>query len=260
MTVTASIIADSVSEADKRITTMLLRYPRFIHSEFMTHRVFSRNASSSRAIPVERLVASIGEDMAYPEEWGAAAKGMQSAGEVDAKTAAAAAALWDNAAIVAVKAARALASLGLAKQVVNRLLEPFSHITVVVTATEWDNFFYLRAHHAADPTFRALAYLMEEVREQSKPARLGPDDWHLPFAPALARSVAACARTSYRTHEGKESTLAEDRALTARLKADGHWSPFEHQAKPSPWPETRSRNFLGWIQYRAQVDGGGSGE
>ena len=47
----AEVLIDSVNPAGQRLTTFVLRFPRFVLSEFNTHRMFSRNASSSRAIP-----------------------------------------------------------------------------------------------------------------------------------------------------------------------------------------------------------------
>ena len=154
MTITAKIIADSISPAGARLTTLQLRYPRFIHAEFMTHRMFSRNASSSRAIPVERLIQDVLDDPAMPVFWGKNQPGMQAredhhalvGGEGvsgydhfdDSITREAA---WLISRGIAIQHAREFAKAGYHKQIVNRLLEPFSHINVVVTATEWENFF-----------------------------------------------------------------------------------------------------------------------
>jgi hypothetical protein len=70
VSITAKVIADSIADGCPRLITLQLRYPRFIHSEFMTHRAFSRNASSSRAIPVERLIQDVIDDPAMPVYWG----------------------------------------------------------------------------------------------------------------------------------------------------------------------------------------------
>ena len=144
MTITAKIIEDSISPTRARLVTYQLRYPRFIHAELMTHRLFSRNASSSRAIPVQRLLADIEEDPAMPVHWGVNQKGMQAHEEMDAFQISAAKALWLEARDNALSYARALDGMGLHKQLTNRITEPWAHISVVCTATEWDNFFMLR--------------------------------------------------------------------------------------------------------------------
>lgn len=141
MTISAIVIADTISPAGKRITTLQLRYPRMVHSEFMTHRVFSRNASSSRAIPVERLIEDVLRDTAMPIHWGKNQPGMQARKKHDAPvlldgTFVSNENAWLAARDQAIEAARAFTKAGYHKQIVNRLLEPFAHINVVVTATE----------------------------------------------------------------------------------------------------------------------------
>jgi len=190
MTITAKIIADSVSPDGVRITTMQLRYPRFIHAEFLTHRMFSRNASSSRAIPVERLIADIEADHAMPVYWGKNQKGMQAREECDGRVKSwefgpspsefgggmswTAEEAWHFARDNAIKMARAFHEAGYHKQIVNRLLEPFSHINVLVTATDWANFYALRRHEDAQPEMKALADAMWEAQQASEPAKDPP--------------------------------------------------------------------------------------
>ena len=62
----AKIIADSINSKRCRLTSWVLEYPRFIHAEIMIHRVFSRNAASSRAIPTEKIIQNIIDDPAMP--------------------------------------------------------------------------------------------------------------------------------------------------------------------------------------------------
>ena len=57
----AKIIADSINPQGDRIITYLLTYPHFIHSELMTHRMFSRNSASSRAIPLKKMIKMVEE-------------------------------------------------------------------------------------------------------------------------------------------------------------------------------------------------------
>lgn len=265
MTISAKIIADSVSPNGARLTTMQLRYPRFIHAEFMTHRVFSRNASSSRAIPFERLVEDVMKDTAMPIEWGKNQKGMQAGESLSDAQIENAKHRWGVARDVAVSQARALHSLGLHKQIVNRILEPFSHINVLVTATDWDNFFHLRRHPDAQPEIHELADKMFEAMEDSIPYVLEEGEWHLPYVTCDERasmehtledliktSVARCARVSYLTHDGRTTTLEEDIALYARLVGGDviHASPAEHVASALVNPYERSGNFCGFLQYR----------
>nr|WP_255673845.1 FAD-dependent thymidylate synthase [Komagataeibacter sp. FNDCF1] len=252
-----------------------MRYPRFIHAEFMTHRQFNRNASSSRAIPVERLIADVDRDPAVPVFWGNNQKGMQAKEALSDHDRAATEALWYDSARFAIETARLMAGHGAHKQIVNRILEPFAHINVVVTATEWDNFFALRDHEDAQPEIRALAQAMKSAISTADTQHLYTGQWHLPFVMAeeirehqglmdptgnlRAVSSARCARTSYLTHDGRQSSLDEDVALGKRLTKSRpfHASPFEHQATPYVCgfhDETDQRNFRGWVQNRALME------
>lgn len=269
------IIADSVSPAGKRITTFEVTYPRFVHSELLTHRMLSRNSSSSRAIPVERLMKQVREDPAMPVYWGSNKPGMQAGAELQGEELIQTQRMWLYARDRALDAAGNLAALGLHKQVANRLLEPWMFITVLVTATEWENFFRLRCHPAAQPEIRHIAEMMRAAYEAHVPEELNAGGWHLPFAAVidfgdvlLARGseeveaaarklrslcVARCARVSYLTHDGQHDP-AKDIALATQLASSGHWSPFEHVALALDDPSERVGNFLGWRQYRADVD------
>lgn len=272
MTILAESIASSICQ-EKRIDTLRLRYPKFIHGEFMTHRVFSRNASSSRAIPVERMIEDIRRDTAMPVHWGKNQAGMQAReeheervklprehgiatlGRIDA---------WNEARDEAIDKALAFHKAGYHKQIVNRLLEPFMHINVVVTATEWDNFFELRDHEDAQPEIRVLAQAMKKAFNSRDPVELKVGEWHLPYYDrgevpmplniAQKISVARCARVSYLTHDGRPSTLEEDQYLFNRLVGSKplHASPLEHQATPDPsgWYKHQWANFRGWRQFR----------
>lgn len=262
----AEIIKDSVSSAGARLTTFVLTYPRFIHAEFMTHRVISRNASSSRAIPVAKFLDAIKNEPAMPIAFTKNCKGMQAKEELENQDEAVK--TWLEARDSMVGFAQKLADLGVHKQHANRLLEPFQHITVVASATDWANFFALRCHPDAQPEFQQLARFMCEEYLQSVPQNLKIGEWHLPFvteqdvqriAPHLRTtenliktSVAKCARVSYNTHDGTENTLEKDVELYERLVGGApiHASPTEHQAAPALNPEEQSGNFRGWIQYR----------
>ena len=266
--ITAKVIEDSTCTHGVRIITLELQYPRFIHSEFMTHRVFSRNAMSSRAIPVEKMIEQVRSNPAAPIYWGANKPGMQAAEEIrdtmEAKQ------QWSMAARQAADRAESMMAIGLHKQVANRILEPFQWMRTIVTATEWDNFFVLRAHPDAQPEFQALAKAMKAAMDKSKPADRGrpgyqdqASSWHLPYIkpgereyylPSLLPklSAARCARVSYLTHDGEDPKVDKDLELFNRLVGANpiHASPVEHQAYPAHDACERSGNFVGWMQYR----------
>ncbi|MCA1379523.1 FAD-dependent thymidylate synthase [Bradyrhizobium sp. BRP05] len=310
MTISAKMIAHSTSYFGKEIWTVLARYPRFIHAEELTHRILSstpdmiieindgvmydrnlsRNASSSRAIPVSRLIDDILRDTAMPIHWGKNQKGMQADHEHNAPVGlfdefghyleCTPEEAWIIARDRAIDVAKAYDRAGYHKQIVNRLLEPFAHINVLITATEWDNFFELRDHADAQPEIQALARAIRAEFQTSTPRALQPGEWHLPFVTDVEMqtfeldvvqklSVARCARTSYLTHEGKVPTIAQDLDLFDRLVGSRplHASPAEHQATPDRqirdvniaavrWESPDQHgNFVGWCQYRKQLEG-----
>jgi thymidylate synthase ThyX len=270
----AKIILDSMAPSGVRLTTFVLNYPRFIHAELMTHRAFSRNASSSRAIPVKKQIQMVIDNPAVPLAFTKNKSGMQGGEALEGDVAELAVKIWMMGCFHACDKARMLADLEVHKQYANRLLEPYAHITVVCTATDFDNFFALRYHEAAQPEICKLAKQMYEARESSTPKVIHNNSWHLPFltdedreeirefcktnqghgitGTLIACSVARCARVSYLNHEGKKATILEDLALYDRLLGSVpiHASPAEHQAKACHDPEHRSGNFRGWEQYR----------
>jgi len=272
MTITAKVIEDSISEDGKGITTLQLCYPRFIHAEFMTHRVFSRNASSSRAIPVAKVIEQVRTNPAMPIHWGKNQPGMQASGQLTGVELDLAKREWLQLADRAAYTAECMVELGLHKQVANRILEPFQHISVIVTATDWKNFFALRDHPDAQPEIRELAIQMAAAMYQSTPTvrkrdRFDAFSWHLPYITDNERgtyvpeylakiSGARCARVSYLTHEGKVPDRTKDLDLYTKLVGSVplHASPIEHQAYPLPLPSQRSNNFVGWRQYRQLVE------
>lgn len=267
-TITAQTILRSRNAAapDKVLSTLLLRYPRCIHAELMTHRVFSRNAASSRAIPVEKLIRDVEENPFVPLHWGRNQKGMQAAEELTGAERAQAETEWRLAMKNAVAHARQLASLEAHKQVVNRILEPFAHITVLVSATEWGNFLELRDHADAEPHFQMLAKQVRAcLEDESTIQTLQPGEWHLPFiteddwrplvnerwddgeenrrslnvrdwycADEMRKlSAARCASTSYKTVDGFDMTLERAVAIFDKLVTSKplHASPLEHVAQ-----------------------------
>ena len=176
------IIADSITEQGKRITTFQMKYPRYIHAELMTHRVFSRNAGSSRAIPVTKLAERALSEMVEPIKWLKNQPGMQASNEeLEGKQLRQAKLVWKRMAEFCANGAEELGKLGLHKQWANRPLEWFSTISVVVTSTEWSNWYDLRFHPDAQPEIHNLARLMHEESEASIPVELKPGQWHLPY-------------------------------------------------------------------------------
>lgn len=178
--ITATIIADSISaHTNQRITTFELEYPRFIHAELMTHRQFSRNSASSRAIPIDKMIELVQTNAASPIHWGLNQSGMQARKEhhdphICEKA-------WYEAMYSAIHHAKQLQALGLHKQIVNRVLEPFQMMKVLVTATSFDNFFNLRCHKDAQPEIKHLADLMYEAMQNSVPEVLHAGEWHTPY-------------------------------------------------------------------------------
>lgn len=266
MTISAKVIEDSISYAGVRLTTLELRYPRFIHAEFMTHRTFSRNASSSRAIPVLKMLKSIWSDMAMPIHWGANMPGMQAKEELTGWRRKAAICLWTLSGWGVCLFAYLMTKIGLHKQIANRITEPWSHITVLVSATDWTNFFALRRHPDAQPEIRDLADKMLAAMEMSHPTLRKKGEYHLPYLSnferetmsemdAISCSIARCARVSYLLHNGAHPSRKADIALAERLIGSDpkHASPTEHQATPSQFVAVRSGNFRGWNQHRKTI-------
>lgn len=233
---------------------------RFVLAELNTHRVFSRNSSSSRAIPIAKQIERVLEDPAVPMEFGANQKGMQ-AGEIVADTEGAMAA-WLAARDAAVDHVRQLLDIGVHKQVTNRLLEPFMWQTVIVSSTDWENFFSQRCSPLAQPEIRLAAEAMRDAYMASSPTPVAAEGWHTPYIredegdldleTKKRISVARCARVSYLTHDGKRDLDADLNLYDRLITADPpHWSPMEHVATPGDGPG----NFAGWLQLRHIIGG-----
>jgi thymidylate synthase ThyX len=257
--ITATIIADSVSPAGKRITSFLVRYPRFIHSELMTHRMFSRNAASSRAIPVKKMIERLRAEPAMPVYWGSSKPGMQAGQEIPPGDIDVAKADIIDGMEKMISLSEKLLALNLHKQIANRYLEPWAHMETLVTATEWENFYSLRADPDAQPEFQTVAFAMLIEYLKHQPERVLPKGWHIPYGDRLPESMpfstklkiatARAARTSYMNFDGV-SDHVKDEKMHDDLEKSGHWSPFEHCAQACDDPNTRVGNFVGWYQYR----------
>lgn len=257
--IVARVVADSISESGSRITTIECEYPRFIHSEIMTHRLFSRNAMSSRAVPIAKMIEQVRNNPAMPIHWGANQTGMQADLELDDEDKSMAMFYWENAAVEAAIQAESLAASGAHKQIVNRLLEPFQMMKTVITATEWDNFFHLRRHKDAQPETKELADCIYTAMDECEPEQLKAGEWHTPYVDhfdtpesdlpigymieangsivllsleeALRVSASCCAQVSYRMLDNSldKALMIYDRLVESKPV---HSSPFEHQATP----------------------------
>lgn len=258
------ILKDSIGPNGVRLTTMQVAFPRIVLAEFNTHRVFSRNSASSRAIPVQKQIDRVLEDPFVPVEWGRNRRGMQATETLEKGEQGVAVKRWLAARDAAVMQAAHLNALGVHKQIASRLLEPFMWHTVIVSSTEWANFFALRCHKDAQPEIRVIAGMMRDAMQGSRPTLLNPGEWHMPlirveevaeFSPQTLLKISAgrCARVSYLTHDGRRDPDADIR-LADRLLAAGHMSPFEHQAHALSADDPAARGFIGnlrgWVQYR----------
>ena len=262
MAYSARVLLDSVAANGVRLTTLEVTFPRFVLAEFNTHRVFSRSSASSRAVPSAKLIERVENDPVIPLEWGRNKAGMSASETLCASEADAALQEWLRARDDAVRHAKALLDLRVHKQELNRILEPFLWHTVVVTATEWQNFFELRCAPNAQPEIREAALRMRAAMAASEPQGVPAGEWHTPLVQEDERdldvatrkriSAARCARVSYLTHEGKRE-IARDLELYERLQSDRHLSPFEHVATPANDGEFHA-NFRGWIQMRAAIE------
>lgn len=258
--------------------TFVLRYPRMIHSEFMTHRVFSRNASSSRAIPVAKVIEQVRNDPFIPSNVYMNQSGMVGTVEASEDTYESFKDLWLKAVDNAVAVAESMVALGVHKQHVNRILEPFQYINVIVTATEWENFLHLRLASDAQPEMQDLARAIKG--EMDKVGNKIISVYHicgkyvsLPFITQeevdehcvnsfsssevlindlMLISSARCARVSYNNHDGSCPDEYKDKKLARRLLDAGHMSPMEH---PCIWAGDMwyHRNLYGWESLRCKL-------
>lgn len=274
----ATVIADSISPLGRRLTTLEAVIHRFVLAELNTHRLiskdghweeFSRNSASSRAIPFYKQLAAVVKHPAIPASFPMEQPGMQGGLELSGYARETATEEWLAASQSAIEHAERLANLGVHKSVCNRILEPFMWHTVILTATDWGNFFKQRCSPLAQPEIRIAAEAMREALDASTPTRLEVGQWHLPymdeddlnlcdlngFDPKEV-SAARCARVSYLTHDGHRD-ISQDVLLYKRLtSADPpHMSPLEHVATPCDEFEAAGANFRGWSQLRTRVWG-----
>lgn len=258
----------------ENLWTFELTYPRYIHSEFMTHRVFSRNASSSRAIPVKRMIEQVRENTVIPPKVFMNQKGMVGETEADPVTTTAFHVLWEEAAENACKTAEMMERLGIHKQHINRILEPFQYIKVIVTATDWYNFFVLRLAPDAQPEMRELANtIYDEMNRYHNKAvgvleldkehtvvslpyitdedvkEIGKEEYHT----LMKISAARCARVSYNNHDGSKPDIKKDLELYGHLYNSKHMSPMEHTCIRDE-DYRKNANLNGWKSLRYLIE------
>lgn len=276
--VSAKIIAHSKSSVTgKGMITFEWEYPRLILAEVNTHKALNKNASSSRAIPVATINHQVRNFPSMPVRFGAKNSGMQDAGVHNALIEFELGTIhgkytpeefWHLGANIVADISDAYEKAGYAKQVCNRWTEVAQRMKQVVTGTEFNNFFWLRDHHMADPTIEALAKAAKKALEESTPVILNPGEWHVPYymdgywkphrtidqlrsvgepmivvdvhgntlADALTISASCTAQVSYRK---LDDTMEKARGVVARLNLHGeepddpvHASPLEHQGTP----------------------------
>ena len=269
------ILAHSINEYGKELVTFQLMYWLPIHAEMMTHRLFSRNAASNRAIPIAKIIHQVWHNPAYPIFWGKNRPGMQATEQFSKRRTALARFAWKWSGRLMCCFVWFFMKLGLHKQTANRLLMPWQFMHVVLTSSDFDNFFDLRVHEDAQFEIFAVAFLMAKLLSSSKPQTLKHGEWHLPYITQEDRkhhdikvlkkvSAARCCRVSYLNHDGKKTNVGEDLKLCERLvgSAPLHASPFEHQATPDKFDArtelwetpTMHGNLNGWKQYRKYVE------
>ena len=272
------------------LITFHLMYPRFIHSEMMTHKDFSRSAASSRAIPVRKMLSQVWNKPAMPIHWGKNQPGMQAAHAIQGWKKTVLKNLWMMCGRTVCVFVWVSMKMGLHKQVANRMLEPWQLMQVTLTTCKLANFYNLRIHDDAQPEIRHLARMMRLAHHASEPQILRAGDWHLPWiteediAEAESRvksrkeqtellkkmSAARCARSSYANFKGERSIDSDLETYSKLVDSEPvHASPCEHQATPDqqitavitiPGQTTTMQrqwanpslhgNLTGYIQYR----------
>lgn len=272
--INATVICDSINKVNnKRLVTLQLTYPRYILSEVNTHRILSKNSSSSRACPASKVRNNIRNGMFAPVYWGANQRGMSANTQLTGWRKAIAKGLWKINGYINTGFHYLLECLGVHKQICNRIVEPWVVTHTVITGTEWDNFFQLRYNKSAQPEFIILAKCIHDAIKASSPRVLENNEPHLPYitnedrvnhtvVDCIKVSVARCCRVSYKNNNS--NTLSEfdkDVALFERLFKDHHMSPFEHvgfvcnQGRiTKDLHHELQRNFRGWYQFRGFIE------
>lgn len=253
----ARIIADSVTANGKRFTTFEWELPRLILAEVNTHRMLSKNTSSSRAIPLNAAIENIQKNPAFPVYWGKNQAGMSASEELTGEALNKAYELWQKGIDQNIALVREFQEVGLHKQTSARFLETGQLIRSVISGTEWENLWWLRDHSAAQPEFQELARVAHQAYKESVPQMILVSEWHLPYITSIRNkesgemeyfdsdgtqltlenaqkiSASCCAQVSYRKNDTSlEKALDIYEKLVGMDRA--HSSPFEHAGTPIP--------------------------
>jgi hypothetical protein len=232
--------------------------------------VFSKNSASSRAIPIEKFIKVVQDNPVLPI-WTENQKGMQGPPITDEAQLDVLNSIWMEGRDSAVDYAQQLEGALAHKQNINRILEPWFHIKIVLTGTEFDNWFLLRDHPDAQPEIQELARVMKREYEISVPNLLAPGQWHVPFGDNIDEmelrssvglimsmntserrygvehlkiSVARCARVSYNNFDGTSDPIKDIELYEKLVVAEPlHASPAEHQARVPTMEEVRGRHL-----------------
>lgn len=249
------VLLDSVNPyTNIRLTTLHCVYPQFIHQQVLTHRMFSRNSSSLRAISFDRITDW---DLVLPT-WTEEKKGMQGSIVTDDLTNDKADSLVKELYIKTQQICKQLQELGIHHQNINDYLRPFTNIHTVITATDWSNFFQQRLHESTKPDMQRLAWLIYYALEDSKPIKLYN---HIPLVEDLMPidfnireiqliSAARLARISYFKWQDDPQ---KDLELAKKLIEKNHPSPFEHIAFAQQ-DDQYYANFKSWKQLRKVLE------
>lgn len=273
---TVQSVAATIGNRGARIDTFEANIPRVVLAELNTHRAITKSAASSRAIPVAKRVDMVRTNPYVPENVGKNKAGMSADVNLSDEEYEKFVEMWTRFGLAAATIAEAMVEqTGAHKQEINRLLEPWSYVKVVVTATEWENFFNLRMSPAAYPAFQDFAGKLFRAYGDAKPKH---SMYHLPYTDDMPPgspiddlymvSAARCARVSYKTFDGIRSTFDDDKKLCAKLLEEGHLSPFDHPAmgdscyyKGESYDSRRwwmrpvdHRQYWGWIPHRVAVE------
>jgi thymidylate synthase ThyX len=263
------IILDSVTPAGARLTTFQFTLPRIVLAELNTHKMLSKGSASSRAIPVEKQIARVESDPFIPFYFGKNQKGMQAESPLDKENEEAAELAWRSLIKSSLDYARFFAKIGLHKQLANRVLETVNWHTVIVTGTEYENYFALRDNPAAAPEIRESAHQGQELWKKNEPILVKEGDWHLPYVTGfdigkirwdikelLAMSAGRCAAVSYLNQDNELDPAGDIKRTWEKLIPNGHMSPTEHQAQSltwMQWVEHSGRAARDWTYYRVPV-------
>lgn len=267
----AKVILDSINPFGIRLVTVELTFARYTQAELNTHRSLSKSSGSSRAVPVAKMIQRVLDEPMIPVSWGKNGSGMQAREDLSPELAARARWEWLRARDSAVFHAKQLLEIGVHKQIVNRLLEPFSWQTVIITSSKWRNFEHLRVHSDAQPEFQVAAQQCVNAIAHSRPTPLAWGEWHLPYVHGFNDerdsaapvddwpkfSAARCARVSFLNHDG-DFSHEKDIGLHDKLVMSGHMGPLEHQACAEVGavsPNKTGNLGEGWYQYRKMIPG-----